>query len=103
MPGCHCRIGKVRPRLSLYRDDKVYEPDFVDETGFIESMIGAVRHVGVRGYSVVVTHDDGSVTCGSKGRAKFRFSDDRRDGLRAGAHDRPGAGRAGLTKACRLH
>jgi hypothetical protein len=67
MTDWHCRIGKVRPRLGLYRDDKVIEPDWWDEGGFIEELIGAAREGGsVRGYSVTVAHEDGSVTRGTK-------------------------------------
>jgi hypothetical protein len=66
MQNWHCKIGRVRPRLSLYRNDNVLEVDYADEAGFIERLVGEVRHAGVRGYSVIVTHDDGSATCGSK-------------------------------------
>ena len=65
----HCRIGRVRPRLALHRgNDKVYEPDFNDEVGFVEDMIEAVRqNANAVGYTMIVTHRDGSVTRGSKG------------------------------------
>ena len=67
MPDWHCKIGKVTPRLALHRSDNVIEPDWWDETGFIETLISEVRGAGrLRGYSVLVTHEDGSVTRGTK-------------------------------------
>jgi hypothetical protein len=48
--------------------DDIEEIDWHDEVGFVEDMIGAVRAAsGAKGYTIIVTHRDGSITRGSKG------------------------------------
>jgi hypothetical protein len=77
-PNPHCRIGRVKPKLALYRNDpNVIEPDWNYEGEFVEDMIGVVRSApAANGFTFLVTHEDGSVTAGSrsvKGNSDFQM------------------------------
>ena len=69
VPDPHCRIGRIRPKLALYRDiENVEELDFYDKAGFVEELIELVRaNDGAVGYAIIVTHENGSVTTSRKG------------------------------------